>query len=168
MLGGLLALTPTVPSLEAPPASVPDAGCGPAVIQVGGRVAPVCVGEGITLAEALDQVSLALDCRLLDFDAAHRLRPWGRVWLRDGGDTCQARFDLTPGWQRLLLGGRIHVNRASAEDLTALPGVGPSLAARITASRAAEGVFTNSQELLRVKGIGDQVLSRLRPLIRFD
>jgi competence ComEA-like helix-hairpin-helix protein len=168
LLGALLALTPTGPGAEAPPPVSPDASCGPAVIQVRGRVAPLCVGDGIPVAEAMAQVSVTLDCRLLDFDAAHRLRPWARVRLRDGGSTCQARFDPLPGWQRLALGGRIPVNHASAEDLTALPGVGPSLAARITTSRVADGVFTNSQELLRVKGIGPKLLTRLQPLVRFD
>ncbi len=50
--------------------------------------------------------------------------------------------------------GRIAINRASALDLEALPGVGPALAKRIVEEREKAGPFRSPRDLLRVKGIG--------------
>lgn len=60
----------------------------------------------------------------------------------------------------------IDVNRASAKELEALPGIGPALAGRIIASREADGRFRTVDELQRVAGIGPALLQRLRPLVR--
>lgn len=60
----------------------------------------------------------------------------------------------------------VDVNRASAAELEALAGIGPALAARIIASREAEGRFGSVDELMRVPGIGPALLERLRPAVR--
>lgn len=49
--------------------------------------------------------------------------------------------------------GKINLNSASAEQLTAVPGVGPKLAARIVEHRQKEGAFRSVQELMNVKDI---------------
>lgn len=59
-------------------------------------------------------------------------------------------------------GATVNVNRATAAELAALPGIGLSLAARIVASREAEGPFRTLDDLLRVPGIGAAKLQRLR------
>jgi DNA uptake protein ComE-like DNA-binding protein len=53
----------------------------------------------------------------------------------------------------------IDVNRASAAELMQLPGVGPTLSARIVAGRP----FASVDDLRRVKGIGAKTLEGLRP-----
>ncbi len=58
--------------------------------------------------------------------------------------------------------GPIDINRAAADELDALPGVGPALAARIVAWRTANGPFTAVEDLLGVAGIGERTLERLR------
>ena len=60
----------------------------------------------------------------------------------------------------------LDLNRASAVDLTRLPGVGPTLARRIVDARQDRGRFDRVEELLEVRGIGPATLARLRPLIR--
>lgn len=60
-------------------------------------------------------------------------------------------------------GERIDLNRASEIELDRLAGVGPALAARIVADRAASGAFTQVDQLVRVSGIGPATLERLRP-----
>lgn len=63
-------------------------------------------------------------------------------------------------------GAAVNVNRANSEELQALPGIGPALAARIVESRRSEGPFRTIDELERVSGIGPVLLERLRPLVR--
>jgi competence protein ComEA len=60
----------------------------------------------------------------------------------------------------------VDVNRATAAELTALPGIGPALAARIVASRETEGPFRTADDLLRVAGIGPAKLEAIRPRVR--
>ena len=62
--------------------------------------------------------------------------------------------------------GPVDLNAATQEGLDALPGVGPVLAGRIVAWRAAHGRFTSVDELGEVPGIGPKALERLRPLVR--
>ena len=57
---------------------------------------------------------------------------------------------------------------ATAIDLEALPGVGPSLARRIVAERDAHGPFGSLQGLERVRGIGPALVERLKPLVLFS
>lgn len=58
--------------------------------------------------------------------------------------------------------GLVNINSASAEELDALPGVGPSTAAAIVEDREQNGPFNSVDDLLRVSGIGEKKLERLR------
>jgi competence protein ComEA len=55
----------------------------------------------------------------------------------------------------------LDVNRASEAELARLPGIGPTLAARIVAARPFVGV----DELRRVRGLRRSTLERLRPSV---
>lgn len=59
----------------------------------------------------------------------------------------------------------IDLNRATTDELTRLPGVGPALARRIVDLRAAEGPFTQIDELGRVRGMSVRKVEKLRALV---
>ena len=59
----------------------------------------------------------------------------------------------------------IDVNRASAADLQSVPGIGKSLAQRIVDFREKNGPFAKIDDLLKVQGIGEKSLERLRPYL---
>ncbi|HET9939837.1 MAG TPA: helix-hairpin-helix domain-containing protein [Candidatus Eisenbacteria bacterium] len=61
--------------------------------------------------------------------------------------------------------GGLEMDRATASDWERLPGIGPSLAARIVADRAERGPFRTPEGLLRVRGIGPRTLERIRPYL---
>jgi competence protein ComEA len=56
----------------------------------------------------------------------------------------------------------IDVNRATSDELQALPGIGPTLSARIIETRGKQP-FRTVDDLRRVSGIGAKTLDRLRP-----
>jgi competence protein ComEA len=59
--------------------------------------------------------------------------------------------------------GRLDLNRASADELESLPGIGPKTAERIVADRLKRGRFRSVKDLGRVKGIGPKTLARVAP-----
>ena len=61
------------------------------------------------------------------------------------------------------LDGRLDLNRASADELEGLPGIGPKTAQRILDDRRVRGPFHKPKDLTRVKGIGPKTLERLLP-----
>jgi len=59
----------------------------------------------------------------------------------------------------------ININTATAEELDLLPEIGPVLAQRIVAYRKAFGDFESVEDLLRVNGIGQKTLDKIRDYI---
>lgn len=57
---------------------------------------------------------------------------------------------------------RVDVNHASAEELDAVPGIGPTLAQRIVAYRRANGPFARVEDLTKVPGIGPKTLEAMK------
>jgi competence protein ComEA len=55
--------------------------------------------------------------------------------------------------------GKLNINTASSADLTRLPGVGEVIAYRIVKEREKKGIFRDSRELQRVKGISERVFA---------
>ena len=62
----------------------------------------------------------------------------------------------------------ININTASKTELTLLPGIGESRAQDIINYRNEYGRFTSAEDLLKIKGIGEATLEKLRPYIVFD
>ena len=58
--------------------------------------------------------------------------------------------------------GKLDINTATAEQLTALDGIGETKAAAIVAYRSEHGGFSSVDELLNVKGIGEKLLEGIR------
>ncbi len=62
----------------------------------------------------------------------------------------------------------LRINQANSASLSLLPGIGPRLAARIVSERERRGGFRQAEDLLQVKGIGEQKLRALKPLITLN
>ena len=62
----------------------------------------------------------------------------------------------------------VHLNKASAEELQALPGVGPALSERIVAYRDTHGPFASIDQLVEVKGIGQAKLAKFKDRLTVD
>ncbi len=62
----------------------------------------------------------------------------------------------------------VHVNAATADELAALPGIGPSLAQAIIDYRDEHGPFASLEELDAVPGIGPAKLDAIREQVVFD
>jgi competence protein ComEA len=63
------------------------------------------------------------------------------------------------------VGGTVHLNSATLEQLDTLPGIGPVTAQQILDYRTANGAFSSVDELDAVPGIGPARLEQLKPLV---
>ncbi|MCX6206492.1 MAG: helix-hairpin-helix domain-containing protein [Bacteroidetes bacterium] len=62
----------------------------------------------------------------------------------------------------------IHINQATAEEISALPGLNRSLAARMVKFRDKLGGFQNLDQVRRTYGITDSIFLLISPLIIFE
>jgi competence protein ComEA len=76
-----------------------------------------------------------------------------------------AQSSLKPELRALRDGQRLDINRASAEELTLIPGIGPKLAERIVEVRARRGRFESLAELRAVRGLGPKIWLRVEPFV---
>lgn len=58
--------------------------------------------------------------------------------------------------------GSVDLNSASEGELQEVPGIGPSLAKKIVEFRKENGPFKSVEDLLKVRGVGEKSLERLR------
>ncbi len=56
----------------------------------------------------------------------------------------------------------IDINKATADELTSVTGIGRVLAERIVEFREANGPYGSVDDLLNVKGIGEKLLAKIR------
>ncbi len=121
-------------------------------LPLGSRVADaVAAAGGVTRRRAADSVNLA------------RVLVDGEQVVVGGASPLTT---TTTGAAASVAGAPVDLNLATEVMLDGLPGVGPVLAGRITAWRAANGPFRSVDELGEVSGIGDAILAQLRPLVR--
>lgn len=62
--------------------------------------------------------------------------------------------------------GEININTADQQILTQIKGVGPSTAKKIVDYRKENGEFKSIDELIKVKGIGEKSLAKMRPYLQ--
>ncbi len=122
-------------------------------VDVGGAVARpgvVTVAPGAHVADAIEAAGGALPGAELEaLNLALRLRDQDRVRVP------------APGEATALL----DVNRAGATELEALPGIGPVYAARVLASRDAEGAYASVEALLERGVLPPHVFEQVRTLL---
>lgn len=59
----------------------------------------------------------------------------------------------------------VNVNKAGAEELQTIRGIGPKLAERIITYRAEQGLFKQVEDLVNVRGISQAKLEKMRSQI---
>ena len=134
----------------------------PGVVRLpaGARVADLLAAVGGPAADAdLDRVNLAAP-----------LADGQRVWFPRLGELAPPPVPgeggpAPPDGAAAAAAGPLDLNAATAEQLEALPGVGPTIAAAIVEHRERTGPFRAVDDLLDVAGIGPSRLEQLRPLV---
>ena len=61
---------------------------------------------------------------------------------------------------------RVDINTASAREISSIPGIGKVMAGRIVEYRQLNGFFYAQEDLLKVKGIGEMKLDRIKEYVK--
>lgn len=143
----------------------------PLVVHVDGAVAVPGVHEvvaGSRVVDAIDAAGgLTTEADRSRLNLALLVHDEQRIWVPRVGEEEPVVVAPTGGGESSSAnGGAVDINSASAAELEALPGIGPSLAAAIVEHREREGAFGSVGELLDVAGIGPAKLEQLQPMAR--
>ena len=63
---------------------------------------------------------------------------------------------------------KVNINTATAEELTLLDGIGPTLAERIVTYRQENGAFQKAEDIMNVSGIGSGTFGKIYDRITVD
>jgi len=87
-----------------------------------------------------------------------------------GGSILQAQEQTGPASKKAApatptAAAPLNLNTASQPQLETLPGIGPTVAARIIEYRQKNGNFKKVEELMNVKGIGEKAFLKIKALL---
>lgn len=140
----------------------------PGVVRVaaGARVTDAVAAAGGLTAEA-DTATLNLAARLEDGQKVY-VPTAGEAMPAAGGGSADAGAAAGGAGSAGAGGatsGLVNINTASADELDALPGVGPATAQAIIDERESNGAFTSAEDIMRVSGIGEKKFAKLKSSI---
>ncbi|HST04854.1 MAG TPA: ComEA family DNA-binding protein [Chloroflexia bacterium] len=118
--------------------------------------------EGINLAERLQDEAHIMISRRDDSTASSVQQPASSV---SRSSSIPITGQSGPADSKGLPSTPVDINTATAEELQTLPGIGPSLAARILADRDQNGPYGSIEDLTRVTGIKEGIMAKIRAYI---
>lgn len=121
-------------------------------LQRGSRVADAIFAAGGTTTDA-DTTGLGMAAPLRDADQI--IVPTRSAPVPEGGTQATAATS----------NAALNINRASATELEALPGIGPTIASRVVEYRQRNGFFRSVDELEIIQGISPRMVEEIRSLI---
>jgi competence protein ComEA len=97
--------------------------------------------------------------KIKSFHSGHKI-----LFRNDGERTTVSVMEMS-AYAKMTLGIPISLNREQEVGLTALPGIGNSLARAIVKDRQNRDGFTSLDELQDIKGIGKKLLEKIKPFL---
>ncbi len=157
-----ITINPPIPTATPEPTATPK----PLVIYVTGAVAEP---ESMVTLAAGSRVEDAIEAAGGMTDNADRERVNLAGILRDGDQIHVPEMGIVEAPLPTPSGGDVvHINSATLDELTTLPGIGPSIAQRILDYREANGPYANLDALDAVSGVGPSMLEKIADKVVFD
>ena len=158
----------TLPTVPPPPVESSPSAASVVVVHVAGAVVEPGVYDvpaGSRVASVIAEAGgAASDADVDVLNLAAVVADGARVYVPTEGESFTAPVGESGGAEVAPV-GPVDVNRATAEQLEALPGVGPATATAIVTERDRNGPFASPSDLERVPGIGPAKLAAIVDLV---
>lgn len=144
-------------------------------VDVGGAVTTPRVyrlREGARVAQAIDAAGgLTAEADVTGLNRASKITDGQKIYVPTVGEQqaaaavggAESSAATTPGAGSS--SGLVNINTASAAELQTLSGIGPSMAQSIIDERTKNGAFASVDDLMRVSGIGEKKLAKIKDCI---
>ncbi len=130
--------------------------------------------EGARIQDAIEAAGgIKPEANLEDVNLAYEVEDGEKIYIpnqseestemAEGAGTATATESLTGSSSNSK--GKININKATASELTAIPGVGESTAQKIVAYREENGKFKAIEDIKNVSGIGDSKFNNIKDYI---
>jgi competence protein ComEA len=165
-----------LPVREAPPPLEQELAVREIVVYITGAVAEqtlLRLEPDARLHDALEQAELLPEADISLLNPAQPLKDGQKIVVpflplpaaaesedESGASPAPPASAAAPAPSRPATDGLININTATAEELTALPGVGPAIAGRIVQYREENGGFGLPEDLMNVSGIGPKTFAK--------
>lgn len=88
-------------------------------------------------------------------------------YLETIGDSTESIVPTDSGSMKEV-SGKININTASLSELISLPGIGEKRAQKIISYREKAGNFKNKEDIMKVKGIGEGIYTKIKDIIEIS
>lgn len=130
------------------------------------------IKEGARVSQALDAAGgLTVEADVTGLNRASKITDGQKIYVPTVGEQqaaaavggAESSAVTTPGAGSS--SGLVNINTASAAELQTLSGIGPSMAQSIIDERTKNGAFASVDDLMRVSGIGEKKLAKIKDCI---
>ena len=163
------------PSDDADGSSKKSSSAAEVYVDVDGAVASPGVyrlKEGARVSQAIDAAGgLTTEADVTGLNRASKVTDGQKIYVPTVGEqqaaavTGGADSGASPTSGAGASSGLVNINTASAAELQTLSGIGPSMAQSIIDERTQNGAFASVDDLMRVSGIGEKKLAKIKDCI---
>lgn len=128
--------------------------------------------DGARVSQAIDAAGgLTAEADVTGLNRASKITDGQKIYVPTVGEQqtaaavggAESSASTTPGTGSS--SGLVNINTASAAELQTLSGIGPSMAQAIIDERTQNGAFASVDDLMRVSGIGEKKLAKIKDCI---
>ena len=128
--------------------------------------------DGARVSQAIDSAGgLTAEADVTGLNRASKITDGQKIYVPTVGEQqataavggAESGADATPSAGSS--SGLVNINTASAAELQTLSGIGPSMAQSIIDERTKNGAFASVDDLMRVSGIGEKKLAKIKDCI---
>ena len=163
------------PSDDADGSSKKSSSAAEVYVDVDGAVASPGVyrlKEGARVSQAIDAAGgLTTEADVTGLNRASKVADGQKIYVPTVGEqqaaavTSGADIGASPTSGAGASSGLVNINTANAAELQTLSGIGPSMAQSIIDERTQNGAFASVDDLMRVSGIGEKKLAKIKDCI---
>lgn len=128
--------------------------------------------DGARVSQAIDAAGgLTADADVTGLNRASKVADGQKIYVPKVGEQQTVSADGGADGGAVLasgandVAGLVNINTASAAELQTLSGIGPSMAQSIIDERTKNGAFASVDDLMRVSGIGEKKLAKIKDCI---